>query len=127
MVLVGEPNLNINFNLQRWRWIELNRIALSFDCVHNNRVSVSRMLKQITDGKLSIVWTERLIETDGIHAITAAPVDPHALGYDDRDIEGFRHRVQGDLPAPPMEEPVPRSDDEFDPDEYLDDQPVELP
>jgi len=114
MTFIGEPNLTVHLSMKRVNWIELHRLALSLGCTHGDRPSISRMLREIVAGNLTVVPTNRLISIEHLHVVSDKPVTP--AREDDRDVEGSRKIPQKVLPPTPVPEllPEPPGDDESD-------------
>lgn len=69
VVLLGEPNYTMHLAMKKSRMLALHAIAASHGCFHGNRTSLSRLLREIADGRLAVVPTDRLVQVNGVHVI----------------------------------------------------------
>lgn len=122
LVLTGEPSYTTHFNLQRETWITLNKLAYSLRCTWGHRPSISRMLREIAAGKLSVVPTDRLISEDDLHVLMKKPM-ALPLPEDDQTSRALPSQdLPTEMPEPGLFDQSILPDDDSPPDE-VDDEP----
>lgn len=83
MVLVGEPSWTTHLNFRRDIWMTLHKIAFELRCTRGDRPSVSRLLREIANGNLTVVPTDHLISEGDLHVLTTAPTSPSRPDMDE--------------------------------------------
>lgn len=128
LVLVGEPNITSHLAMPRKFWIQLHRIAMKLGCLHGVRPSISRMLREIAKGELTVVRTENLITEDELHIVTTQILPPEISEEPEQTVRPTPQYLTEPEPAPPVPDPGCPEQEPYDPlQAELDEIPEYLP